>query len=108
MQVLPPKRWHCSVATFCAFASESAFAQPLGPQAFLASIANAAQVLRKFATTLRGGLGGNIIDRIAVGPAAAGRERAGRMGISNRCKDGQRGETGREKSGTHEQNSPQP
>src|SRR5689334_12116283 len=38
---------------FCAFASESASAQPLGPHMLLASIAKAAQVLLKFATTLQ-------------------------------------------------------
>src|SRR4051795_4776275 len=52
-QVLPPNRWHCSLAIFCARASEAAFAQPVGPQAFFASMANAAQVLRKLATTLQ-------------------------------------------------------
>ena len=52
-QVLPPKRWHCWLATFCAWASEAALAQPLGPQVFLASIANAAQVLAKLVTTLQ-------------------------------------------------------
>src|ERR1044072_4662651 len=52
MQALPPKRLHCSAAMFCACASVAALAQPLGPQAFFASIANAAQVLPKLVTTL--------------------------------------------------------
>src|ERR1041385_2029823 len=52
-QVRPPKRWHCSAAMFWACASDAALAQPFGPHVFFASIANAAQVLRKLVTTLQ-------------------------------------------------------
>src|SRR4051812_8392350 len=71
-QVLPPKRWHCSLATFYASASEEALAQPLGPQAFFASMANAAHVLARLVANValgagahRGGFRRNLIESIS-------------------------------------------